>query len=58
MPKRYRLHMFCRPRESIWPGSSWNTLGSVAGAWCWRPPIVGRQVIVFLLRNLDPCRRS
>ena len=27
MPKTYRLHMFCRPRESIWLGSSWKALG-------------------------------
>jgi len=22
-----RVHMFCRPRESLWPGSSWKYLG-------------------------------
>jgi len=27
-----RIHMFCRPQESMWLDFSWKTLGSVAGA--------------------------
>ena len=38
------LPMFCRPLESIWPGSSWKALGSVAGVRCWRPPVTGHPV--------------
>jgi len=39
MPKTY-THMFCRPRKSIWPGSSWKALGCcgstvLPGASCW-----------------------
>jgi len=47
-----RLHMFCRPRESIRQVSSWKALGSVAGVRCWQSPVTGRQVTVFLLRSL------
>ena len=43
--------------ESGRPGPSWKTLGSVTGAWCWRPPVAGRQVIIFILRNLWLCRQ-
>jgi len=38
------------------PGSQWKALGSVAGVRCWRPPVTGRQVTVFLLRSLCLCR--
>ena len=48
----------CRPRESIRPGSLWKALGSVAWVRCWRPPVTGRQVTIFLLRNLCPFRES
>jgi len=37
---------------------SGNALGSVEGVRCWRPPVTGRQVTVFLLRSLCPCRES
>jgi len=40
-----------RPRESIRPGSLWKVLGSVAWVRCWRPPVIGHQVTVFLLRR-------
>ena len=55
--QRY-LRMFCRPLESMRLGSSWKPLGNAAGVRCWRPPLSGRQIIVFLLRSLCPCRRS
>jgi len=58
MAKTSSLHMFCRPRENIRPGSSWKALGSVAGVRCWRQPVTGRQVTVYLLRSLCPCRES
>jgi len=51
-----RLHIFWRPRESIQSGSSWKALGSVVGVQCWQPLGTGRQVTVFPLRNLSPCR--
>jgi len=50
------LHMFCRPWESIRADSSWKSLESVTRVRCWRPPVTGRQVTVFLLRSLCPCR--
>jgi len=53
-----RMHMLGRPRESIWLGSSWKALGDVTGIRCWRVPLAGRQVTVFLLKRLCPCRRS
>jgi len=53
-----RLHMFCRSREGIQPGSSWKALGGVAGVGRWPVPLAGRQVTVFLLRRLCQCRRS
>jgi len=53
-----RLHTFCWPRESIRPASSWKAFGSVKGVRCWRPPVTGRQITGFLLRNLCPCRRN
>jgi len=56
MPKTC-MHLFCRRRESIWPGSSWKTLGGVVGGRCRRVPLAGRQVTVFLLRRLCSCRR-
>jgi len=52
------IHTFCRPRESIWPGSPWKAWGDVVGVRCWRVSIAGRQVTVFLFRRLCPCRRS
>ena len=52
------IHMFCPPRESIWPASSWKALGCVVGVRCWRVPLSGCQVTVFLLRRLCPCWRS
>jgi len=52
------LHMFCRPRESMRPGSSWKALGSVAGVRWWRLPVTGGQTTVFLVRNLCPCRKG
>jgi len=33
-----------------------KALGSVAEVRCWRPPVTGRQVTVFLLKSLCPCR--
>jgi len=54
-----RLHMLCRPRESIRPVSSWkDLLCSVAGVRCWRPPVIGCQVTLFLFRSLCPCQES
>ena len=53
-----RIHMFCRPRESMWSCSSWKALGYIARARCWRVPLAGRQVTVFLFRRLCQCRRS
>jgi len=35
-----------------------HTTGSVTWVRCWRPPVTGRQVTVFLLRSLCPCRES
>jgi len=35
-----------------------KSFGSVVGVQCWRPPVTGRQVTVFLLSSLCPCRRS
>jgi len=57
---RRLIHMFCRPPESIWPGSSWKAVGDVVGVRCWRVPIAGRQASasLFLFRILCPCRRS
>jgi len=26
------MHMFCRPRENIWPGSSWKSFGECCGS--------------------------
>ena len=46
----------CWPRESIRCGSLWKAIGSVAWVRCWRPPVAGRKVTVFLLRNLYPCQ--
>ena len=34
----------------------WKALESVAEVRCWRSPVTGRQVTVFLLRSLFPCR--
>jgi len=45
-------------RESIRQGPSWKNMGSVAEVRCWRSPVADRQVLVFFLRNLQPCRRS
>ena len=53
-----RLHMFCRSREGIQPGSSWKALGGVVVVRRWRVPLAGRQVTVFLIRGLCQCRRS
>ena len=33
-------------------------LGDAVGVRCWWVPLAGRQVTVFLLRRLCPCRRS
>jgi len=44
--------------ESIWMGPTCKVSGSVAGVRCWRPPVNGRQVTVFLLRSLCPRRQS
>ena len=52
------LHVLCRPRESIGSGSSWKGLWSVAGARYWRPPVIGYQVTVFLIKSLYPCQES
>ena len=30
------VYVFCRPRENMWPGSSWKVLGSFAVVRCWR----------------------
>ena len=53
-----RLHMFCGPRYSIRPSSSWKAVEVFSGAQCWQPPVTGCQVTVFLLRSLCSCRRS
>jgi len=53
-----RLHMFCWPLESMWPGFSWKALRNVAGVRCWWSPVAGHQIIAFLLRRFCPCRRS
>ena len=58
IPKTYTQHMFCRPRKSIWPGSSWKALEGVVGVRCWWVPLAGSQVTVFLLKRLCPCWRS
>ena len=48
------IHMFCRPGEGIYmAGFLVNTFGCVVGVWCWRVPLAGRQVAVFLLRRLS-----
>ena len=46
---------FVDPRESIRPGSSWKTLGSVAGVQCWRPPShwVPAQKFMSVSRELN-----
>jgi len=41
-----RLQMFCRPPESILPGSAWNSLRNVAWIPCWRPPVTGLHIPV------------
>jgi len=56
--KSYTQHMFCRPRESIRPGSSWKTWEGVVGVRCWWVPLAGSQVTVFLCKRLCPCWRS
>ena len=53
-----RLHMFCGPRYSIRPSSSWKAVEVFSGAQCWQPPVTGCQVTVFLLRSLCSCWRS
>ena len=40
------------------PGPGWKALGGVVGAQCWQVPLADRQVTIFLLRRLFPCRRS
>jgi len=44
--------MFYRPRERIWSGSSWKSLGDVAGVRCWRSPVTygvdGRLLLTVL----------
>jgi len=56
-PKTYTQHMFCRPRESIRPASSWKALEGVVGVRCWWVPLAGSQVTVFLWKRLRPCWR-
>jgi len=56
VPKRGLLS-FRRQRLSTTGSREKKALGSVAGERCWRPPVTGRQIIVFLLRRLCPCRR-
>ena len=39
-----RLHILCRPRESIRPGSLWKALGSVAWVRRWRPLMAAKSL--------------
>ena len=56
MPNTF-THVLSTSRKHT-TGSSWKALGSVAALRCWRPPVAGRQVIVFLLSSLCPRRES
>jgi len=58
MPKTYTQHMFCRPRESIRPGSSWKALEGFVGVRCSWVSLAGSKVTVFLLKRLCPWWRS
>jgi len=42
-----RVHIFCRPRESVWPGCSWKALGSPTEVQRWQLRVTGRHCILF-----------
>jgi len=46
-----RVHMPCRPQESIRPASSWKGLWSVAWVRCWRQPITGAVKTLYSWRS-------
>jgi len=50
MPKM-STHILMTSRKQM-TGFSWKALRSVAGVRCWRLPVTGCQVAVFLIRNL------
>jgi len=54
MPKTSKHVLSTSRKHTTVPRESFG----VARVRCWRPPVTGRQVIIFLFRSVCPCRRG